>query len=254
MSEVLKGVRPVYQQALGAAAARTGYEGVCEPSAGHSLVEATEGAMTVAMLVDRSTHVITRVRYQRPASTVDQGLLETLCATLTGVTVREAADHGVVVAEHALRDKSQPRPVAGIVMPNNADPMFRSLVGLVRQLVTRYEALAGKQATENFFERPLAAEWLALTDDARRARVQAAITDLAAGVGSDVPVTVSRIDEFVRVTVSFEAPVPGPVAQERLMQLERGLKVRVLPALSLYLEELKDRNVIRNLVTPKETA
>lgn len=252
MAAAFETVNPAYRSALAAASARTRHSEPLEARDGLVRVEATDDSMSLAVLVDPATHVIRAAAYSNASSPVARGLFETLCDVLADVHIREADDHAVVAVEHALRDRSHPRPVAGIVLPKNADPMFRPLAGLIRQLALQYEQRAGVHFTENFFERPPSSEWAALTPAGRASTVQTALNELFVEYGYEGTMSVLRIDDLVRVTVAFDVRPAGTTAQQRLMQLERGLKGRLESSLQLYLEDLKDRNTIRTLVTPKE--
>lgn len=238
-----------YRKMLEAAAARAAHEHRLDPRPGFVRVDAASGSTILAVLVDPAGHVIHAAAYSNPTGPIARGLLETLCDILIGLPVQEAADHAAIRVEFVLRDRSQPRPVSGIVMPGNDGP-FQLLRELTRRLARRYVDEAGVHTTENFFEPLPSPTWSALTPQTRVSKVQQVLDELTSGV-PDGALTVVRIDDFVRVTI---APVAGRVTPHQLMALERELKARLEPHLHVYLEELKDRNVIRRILSPKEMA
>jgi hypothetical protein len=56
----------------------------------------------------------------------------------------------------------------------------------------------------------------------------------------------------VRVILAFADGVPPAEKPVKLHAAERALKERVDPELAVYLEEMRDSNVIRRLTKPKD--
>ena len=244
-------VSPVYRKALAAASDRRRNERRLEAEDGLVRVEAKGETGELAILVDRESHVVRRAGYWNATEPIERGLIEMLCDLIVDAPIQEVADHAVVSVEHALRDHTMSPPVSGIVLPVNADPMFGNLEGIVRRLVGQYNETTGSRSGPNFFQRPPSPAWREMAPDARAARVQKVVDELVNEYGYS-GIRVLRADESARVTVRFEESVRGVLAQDRLRRLEIGLRARLEPTLQVYLEELKDRNVIRTLTPQKE--
>ncbi len=245
-------VSPFYRSALVVASSRRRHERWLDAEAGLVRVEAQGEAVQLAILVDRESHVVRRAVYWNATQPIERGLIEMLCDVIVDTPIQEVADHAVVFVEHALRDHTMPPPVSGIVLPANADPMFGNLESIVRRLVEHYNVATGNRRGSNCFQRPPSPAWCEIAPDARAARVQKVVDELVNEHGYGSGVRVLRADESARVTVRFEESVRGALAQDRLRRLEIGLRARLEPTLQVYLEELKDRNVIRTLAPQKE--
>ncbi|HSE06668.1 MAG TPA: hypothetical protein VLK35_21150 [Methylomirabilota bacterium] len=223
------------------------HEGALDAAPGLERLEVVHDGWTLIALVDPATHRVRAVRH-RNAREDTRALLEALCATMEDQPLLECADHAVIRLEHRLRDRGQPRPVAGVVTPESVDPTFASLTAAVRELLVEYRRRTRYAETDNRFDPEPAAAWRTLDPEQRVARVQAGLDHLAAGHGlrpGDVACT--RIDRNTRATVAFRAELPAQQKARLMMALERGLKDTVEGTLHLYQEEMHDKNKIRRL-------
>jgi hypothetical protein len=242
------GLHPIYREAVAQVlAAPLVHEGPAAPAPGLPLLEAARDGFTLAVLVDPATHRVRSARH-RGARGDTRALLEALCAIMIDKPLLECADHAVIRLEHRLRDRTRPRPVAGIVTPESVEPAFAPLTAAVRELLVEYRRRTGYAEAENRFDPEPGAAWQALGPQERMGRLQAALDELAAarGLGRGA-VVCTRLDRGTRATVEFRAELPAQQKAVMLMDLERGLKETVEPVLHLYQEEMHDRNKIRRL-------
>jgi hypothetical protein len=162
---------------------------------------------------------------------------------MEGKPILECADHGMIYVERQLRDTSQPAPVPGIVTPENADPIFSSLTLLVRELFACYRRRIGFNSTANSYDLPPTIEWLALPEDKKVEKVQAAIGRHPLGLGIEVV----RTEGSKRVSVMFQHALGPNSTASRLMQLEAYIQSEVEPTLELETEPRADANKIRRI-------
>lgn len=242
------GLHPIYRDAVAQIlGAPLTHEGSAEAAPGLTLLEAARDGWVLTALVDPATHRVRAARH-RGARKDTRALLEALCAIMADKPLLECADHAVIRLEHRLRDRTQPRPVAGVVTPESVDPAFAPLTAAVRELLAEYRRRAGYAETENRFDPEPEAAWTALSQEQRVARLQAALDELVTARGlrrGDVVCT--RLDLRSRATVEFRAELPAQKKAWMMMDLERGLKDTVEPAIHLYQEEMHDKNKIRRL-------
>jgi len=244
----IDGLHPVYREAVARLlAAPLAHEGTADPAPGLERLEATRDGWTLSALVDPSTHGV-RVARHRGGRDDTRALLEELCSVMEGRPLLECADHAVIRLEHRLRDRTSPRPVAGIVTPEGVERAFVPLVAAVRELLAEYRRRTGYAETENRFDPEPAPGWQALTADQRVARIQTALDDMVAGDGLKAgDVVCTRLDRNTRATVEIRAVLPAQGKALLMMALERRLKDVIEPTIHLYQEEMHDKNKIRRL-------
>jgi hypothetical protein len=204
-------------------------------------VQAEEDGVTLSALVDSTSSVVRKAVYCGAVSSVQRGLLQTLCGILENKPLQECSDHALVRLEFALRDRSAPRPVAGIVQPENADPAFALPQRLVRALAATFRANTGRAVAANRFVPPAPDAWQKLTDAERGVALQAMIDVHPAGAG----VHVHQVEGGHRAVVSFEIELDSAGKQGRLAQLETWLKDEIDNSFQLLLEARKDQNTLR---------
>ncbi len=243
-----KGIGPAHAQAVDRAGRDIAREGRLPKEDGLLLVETAADGVTLSLLVDPAEHVIRRAAHQGASSAVDRALLDQFCRLVETLPIQEASDHGVIRLEHRLRDKNQARPVAGIVIPEAAGQAFLPPQRLIRAALALYRDRSGYSDSKNEFDPRPSAEWLALSEQQRRQRLDAAIAEIAAEAGfSPVEVEVTAIEHGLRVVVRFLGSLAAADRQGHMLIMETGIKEKVDGRLELYQEELKDGNVIRRL-------
>ncbi len=239
---------PAYREGLRKAYGAMSRRGEIAAGEGAVLLEATRGGTRLMALVDPSGHVIRKAAHGGEASPAEQGLMDAFCGLLEGVTVQEASDHSCIYLEDRLRDYSLEPPVAGVVTPENADPLFRLPMEIVRGLLEAYRDRTGYSDTENFFVRPPSDEWKALSKDEKILKLKGVFDDVPyEGARSGGILDIVEISDDFKVTVRFRAELESLKKQELLMKLERAAKANLDDTLQLSMEELKDSSVLRRL-------
>ena len=225
-----------------------------EPHSGFVRVIAEEGTMRLGVLVDpEAGHIVQIARHSGAQPPALRAILDALCAAILGAPVDDAADHGAIRALDALRDPEQPRPVAGVLLPLNADLAFGPVVRMARAVRDDYWRHMALPRRYNEFDRASSAPWLALGAAGRLAKVEAGAA--AFTIQSGLPegtIQVLRIDDDlhgqpVRALVTFSNGIAPSAKPDAMRALERALKRDVERSIQLYHEQLKDQNAIRRL-------
>jgi hypothetical protein len=228
-------------------AAAPEHEGTLDEAPGTALAAATRDGVVLAARIDPATHVVREARH-RGAGGDERALLEGLCAGIEGKPILEAAYHGVVRLEAALRDPGSARPVAGVVTPEGVAPAFRSLVELVHALLADYRQRTGFDERDSRWEPEPAPAWRALTHGERLERLQRTLDEAAPGLGlAPGELRCLRLEKNVRVTIEVPEALPPAGKAKLMMTVEALLKRRLEPTLHLYQEEMRDRHKLRRL-------
>jgi len=239
----------VYRPALEQAAAKPVFRAALVGSPGQIVARGQAAGAAIGLAVDSGGHRVEAASFELASAGAHEltaGLLESLCRTVVGLPVLEAAEHGTLRLERALRG-GQRSPVAGIVLPESLHPLFR----LARQLLTA--ALADYRRQTGFGEvhsrhdeRP-GEPWLRASEAERRQWLARVIGRALAARGLEPErASVESIRHDVRVELSLDLP-PELDAPVFVMALERALQAEVDPRLELYVTERRDRNAKRRL-------
>jgi hypothetical protein len=235
----------LYDTALRAVAPFT-HEGSADVAGASHVEWDHEGASLEAWIDAR--HVIVAARHRGGAGDV-AAVLEALCRTIEALPIREAADHGAQRLELALRGRGGARVVPGIVGPANADPRIGACNGILRGLLASYEKVAGPVEVNNEFVRPPGEAWARATPAEREARAKSALRPAARELGLDEEaVDLVEIHGDARVVVAFASDVAAARRPSLLFGIERALKEALDESISVYVQEMADRNRIRRLV------
>lgn len=217
-------------------------------------------AARLLLAIDRTEprpHVIINAVWSLPAAAPasTRALLDRLCDIALGLPILELAHHGVIRLEAALRDPNAPRPVAGIVLPATAHPMFRLPTALVRGALANYRAKTGYDESVGRYDARPGPAWLAASLSQRLALVSAAIAEPLRRLSlSDEDVHPIAVEHDVRVVLCLPASLSSQQRQRLLLDLEAHIHRAVDPRLELYAEERKDRNKLRRLAVVQDTS
>lgn len=233
-------IHPDYRAQLLAVLQNCAHERPLQETPDVVTVRVSEDGVSLMAAV-RPDGIVHAMVYEGAASEVQRGLLEAVCQYGEGKPLQECSDHAVIHVEHRLRDRTQPPPAPGIVIPQNADPAFGLPLRLVRGLFAEWCHRTGQTVRENFYDPAPAASWLALTGEEQSARVQAAIEQHPMGRG----MRVVQFEGVQRVVVRITETLDSLTQQRHLMRMEAHLQERLEPTLQLYLEPRVDQNVLR---------
>ena len=244
-----RSVRPIYQRKLLAHLANIRFRRGLQGPENHITGRAVEEGTSLAWAVQPESHIITDAVFDTPKRGPLLAALDCFCGILIGLPVQEARDHAVIRLEFSLRDSGQSHPVSGIVMPRNADPLFRLPSKLINRLFADYQTSTGYIAAMNFFDPGPRPAWLALSPAEREKRATAAIAAGAASLGfQDGAVHVVECKRPYAVTVEFNGGLTLPAKRAIALALERLVREKCDPRLEVFCEEKKDLSKLRRQI------
>jgi hypothetical protein len=245
-----------YAASLAAAGERVSQEGVLPepPSAGALRVEGTWRGVRLLLEVSRADHAVQAARFAGDFNREERALLDVFCTLVRGRPLLEAAQHGVILLEHHLRDRTQPPPVAGVITPAAAHPIFELPTRLIRAALASYRACTGYQEIENRHDAPLAESWRQASGEQRRAQLELPLQRCRAQLGLCGPqLQVRAVEHDVRVVLALDPQLAAGEQRRALLVCERAFQEAIDPRLEVYAEERKDRNKLRRLAVVEGT-
>jgi len=218
------------------------------------LYAATDAGITLSVCVvrGRSAWLVREARYRVPgdASSELKGTLEAFCRAIEGLPLQEAADHGTVHASERLRAAVARPLVQGIHTPRSLGSAFDRCDRLIRDILAQYRAATGDQETRNFWNPALSQEWRLKTNEQQLDTLRPIIESYRKSQdAANGDMWIARIEKMRRVTIDFGETVDAARKPVLLRELERAMRNATGERLELYMEELKDNNVIRRLVS-----
>ena len=244
-----RSVRSIYQQKLRARTAHILLKRSLKVQDNQIPLRAADGEFSLAWAVLTDQHVIADAVFDGPARGPMGAALDCLCEILAGLPVQEARDHAVIRLEFSLRDSRQSHPIAGIVLPQNADPIFRLPARLVNRLFADYQTSTGYRPVMNFFDPGPKAAWAALLPAEREQRVTTVLESNHARLGlehGDVQVVECKLP--YAVTVRFGDRLGIPAKRGIALSLERLVREKCDPRLEVFCEEKKDLSKLRRQI------
>jgi hypothetical protein len=236
-----------YQAAIAAAAVAPKHGGELGADAHGDVFETTVDGVTLTIRLHAGPY-IAEAAHRGAESLATIAVLDTFCAELPGMTVQEAAEHGVVRLEYRMRANARQRPVPGIVLPRNADVMFDLPARLIRSLAAVYREKTGKVFGENNFTRRVDQAWLRLTDEEKIVKLNAVLGEHIVSLGLlDDDVQVIAVEQQVRLTIAFRDTVAVQKKPRFIRDFEHVLHETLEPSLQVFMSEVKDANVLRRL-------
>jgi hypothetical protein len=236
-----------YQAAVAAAAVGPKHGGELSSDAHGDIFEATVDGITLTTRLHAGSF-IAEAAHHGAESLATTAVLDVFCEELSGLTIQEAAEHGVVRLEYRMRANVRQRPVPGIVLPRNADKMFDLPARLIRSLAAAYLEKTGRAFSENTYTRRVDAAWLRLSDEEKIARAAAVLAERITSLGlSADDVRVIAIDQQIRLTVAFREGVAVQKKPRFIRDFEHILHETLEPSLQVFMSEVKDANVLRRL-------
>lgn len=249
--QMLRPIAPAYRAALRERLGRLDHTGRLKQDSGsQQLLTIDQDGYTLSALIDTATQLIADACHDGPNEPVTRAVLDYFCEVLAGLTVQEASDHAGHHLIVRLTAPDAPRPVPGIVLPDNADGIFRLPKALARSLLAQWRVVSGYAGRENEFTTAPDSPWARLSAPQRADAVAAALDD-----GSAIPkdslqlVTMEPniLGHEVRAVIAFAETVAPEDKPGLARRAELHLKRALDPHIELYVEELKDQNVIRRL-------
>lgn len=217
---------------------------------GCAVSTAERGGVLLGVTVDASG-IVASMRHQGAPTDYAAIVLDVLCDACIGRPVLDVRDHAVARIEAQLRLAGHLTPVAGIVVPETADPVFAWLQAVLRTAVA--PLLRGGQDMNDFDPGPRES-WLRMDDAMRRRATEVVLSAFARRRGL-APSTfhVVGIELDVRVTVRLEG-VSSSTTPGLVLAAERALKRNLEPRLEVFVADSKDRNKKRRLAVVQNGA
>lgn len=211
------------------------------------------------VIVDHKDASIVDCGYVGGADSRKIGGLEAWCRQCLGRPLRDALEHGVLLAEFSLREERDARPVAGVVLSDNADPLFswlNEIVAALRQQCRLYSQDWAQSYNE--YDSGPGIVWAKTSEVERKKLILEILAEFCQEHQELSPVIqFSQLQFDIRVVVDLQVQGVASLRAEVATQLERRIRDRLDPRLELYLEEKRDRNKNRRLSvisTPKKIA
>ena len=243
-----RSVRPIYQQKLRERFADLRFNRALQAQESQTPLRATEEHFSLAWAVQPENHVITDAVFDGPLRGPMPAALDCLCEILVGLPVQEARDHAIVRLEFSLRAPRQRPAIAGIVLPQNADPIFRVPSILVNRLFNDYQTSTGYREAMNFYDPGVKPAWAALSPAERVQRVAAAIENRNSVLGiQEGDVHIVECNQPYAVTVQLGDRLGIPAKRKVALALERLVREKCDPRLEVFCEEKKDLSKLRRL-------
>ena len=174
-------------------------------------------------------------------------MLDVVGGLIEGRPLQEAADHAGHHLVARLRNGAA-APVAGIVSPWNADPLFHLPMRLLRRINADHRARRGIESLDNKWNPKLSKDWARLDEAAQIARLAPILAGLVAENGlAEGAMEVVAVERNLRVFVAFADDFDYARKPPLLLALERRLRAATGDRLEVFAEDKKDANRIRRL-------
>ncbi|MED5578737.1 MAG: hypothetical protein VX794_01770 [Nitrospinota bacterium] len=240
-------VHPAYEKSLGSMNASLNMEGFLKEQKNLVLLSSSWNGVTLSVLIDPMTHIVKKALHKDGSSSYIRKLMELFCKQIIELPIQEAADHACIIIEDNLRDRSVCVPVPGIVTPENADPIFRYPLKLIREIFKEYCVEKNYKPTINFFDRQFSEGWLSLSSADRLKRVKCLLDKFLLETQSDEQLEVVEIEKDVKLIIRSLNRSDNMDFAQLLINFENVLKKELEESLYVELEEVKDLNSIRRI-------
>ena len=210
------------------------------------LFESSDAALWI--IFDKATHVVTDAGYV-PHSSSSRPLtssLDMLSELMIGLPLLEIRQHAIVRLEHRMRHFAKKPPVLGIILPQNADPIFAKVRILLEGVLHQTEVFSIRET--NFFDVGPSTHWIALSAEQREAACQAALdSESLRLIGYEKGIRVIDAHKPYAVTIKFEGDASVGVKRKAALELEKILRTSCDPRLEVFCLEMKDASQLRRL-------
>ena len=213
---------------------------------GAFLYEDADAALWITL--DHKTNIVTGAgcMVTAGASRSMAAAMDLLCELMVGLPLLEIRQHALVRLEHRMRHAAKKPPVLGIILPQNADPIFAKVKILLDGVLHQTEVFSIRDT--NFFDQEPSATWKALSSEKREAACQA-VLDAESGrlLGYEKGIRVIDAHKPYAVTIKFEGDATVGVKRNAALILEKILRTNCDPRLEVFCLEMKDASQLRRL-------
>ena len=243
LEKIKEEIHPLYREKILELFGDRRHQGSILEDGDNLMIRSNKDGISLFGAIDTHNHRIARARFSGTNKVAESALLEGLCRIIEGIPIQEACDHAIIKLEYQTRDKTQARPVSGIVNVFNYPPMFELPLKLMRDLFATYVSKTGYQPSDNYYAPSPSPQWTALSDQEKMAAIVKVFREMlakkgAAYSGLALELEISQID-FHKVYAAIRGEIAMPVKAKLYMDLERTLREEVEATLQIFSENIK---------------
>ena len=243
----LQNLNPIYHKNVKKSCELIKYEKSIIPKKEMVLITSSDQAGSLKVLVD-SNHIISQASHQGCSSILQKGVLDEFCRIITDLPLLEAADHGVILLENQLRDISFNRPVTGVVLPKNANSIFKLPLLLIREILLQYRKVTKFDSDINNYLHEPSTEWTRLSNKEQFNRLSELLVEFCEQFSFQAKdIELVKISKNGKAVITMNDIIFKKEIPKYIMQLEEVIQIRLEPTLKLYLQEKKDESSLRRL-------
>ena len=241
-----------YQEAIVRSSIKIRNKGVLVAPSGTHLIKAQEELVFLYIAVT-TDGIIKAAKHTGAKDPNVQIILEIICEKFKEIPIQEVSDHGISQVMHHLFPQAEVKAVEGISLPNNSGKPFSLALNLVRSIYGSYKAKINPEEKNNEFLIRPTLTWNSLDQNSRGKKVKKILKDFLKirGLNSQaiqfVNIEADLNGYEIRINVAFDEKIEHKQKPLLIRALERALKEGIDRTLSVYMEQVKDKNVIRRL-------
>ncbi len=240
-------IHPVYEKSLSDINQPLTMEGFLKEQSDLTFLLSSWNGVTLSVLIDPISHTVKEALYKDGNSAHIKILMELFCMEIIDLPIQEAADHACINLEYKLRDHSICGPVQGIITPENADPIFRYPLMLIRKIFKKYCEESTYNPPINFFDRQLSEGWLSLSGADRLKKAKCLLKNFLLETKVVDELDVYEIEKDVKLIIRAVNRSDNTDLSKVLMDFENVLKKELEQNLYVEFEEIKDLNSLRRI-------
>jgi hypothetical protein len=241
-------IHPALADAARAAFKRLAHGGAV-PAAHFTFQAVEDGIVLETRLESSAKAVVLEARHHGAGEPLQAGVLDVFCEVIEGLPLREAADHGTIHALDRLCGDQPTGIVRGILTQRGAGSAFRVCERLIRKILLLHEP--SSQAGTNFWNPVMSQEWRSKNADQRAATLGPMIDAFRTAHQLQAEdFYLVGIEKARRVVMGFGPRIGHERKAPLLRQLEQNLRRSTGDQLEIYMDEMKDDNVLRRLAPP----
>ena len=239
-------VKPIYQNAISAAAKDLDHLGQINERENCMILEAEEDGVALFVAVNRESQIIEKSSFAGAETQIRKGIFEAFCRNIENTPLQDAHEYGVVRLESILRHHSDKRPVPGVIIAPIAEPAFKLPMKLIRNIYLKFCGSLCDGIKTNFFTVEPSDDWIKKDNVKKISIVQAEIDAyLCENPDWQFEFKILKIENNNRITGQFCDDAAFEIRGNFLLAAEKKLRASIEPTLELYLVSAEDLNIIR---------
>jgi NifU-like protein involved in Fe-S cluster formation len=198
-----------------------------------------EGATLSVALDDQSIVVdVSHSGFKNPL----RCFVDAFCENIKGKSLQEAAEHGLVRLDYALRNENSFSDKIGLFNAERAEPFLKIVNQLVREIFHQFLNLNSENKIAlNYWRDQIPQFWIEKTEAEKIKTISEALPPILVKISlQNDAIEIVKIRHETRVVISIKAQQTR--VGHSLIKIERELQKQTGLALELQLESLEDRN------------